>query len=472
MPSTTSQLARVFLDLFRFRGPVDRGYYAVAGLAGFAVKYAVDTFVALVVFGRHWPWHSYWRVPLDLANEVRTADALLPLLPFLLTMIAVSLPFVWIGVALTLRRLRTAGLPSWLVACFFLPFLNLLFFLLLAVLPPHDESDGAGDSSWLDRLVPRDRGAAVVVGAGVANLLAFPLGLLSIFGFGTYGFGIFLALPFLLGMVSVRVANQHDDQPSFAEAIGISTVAVATGGALLLVFALEGAICLLMAAPLALALAWVGGAVGHSLSLMRPRAARHLFPGLLIVLPFAFVAENAVLPEPPLFEVTTTIEIDAPPAEVWQHVVAFTELPPPEEWIFKLGIAYPIRAEIDGQGVGAERRCVFSTGAFVEPIEVWDEPRELAFSVLDNPPPLDEWTLYDEIHPPHLEGFMESEGGRFLLHELPGGRTRIEGTTWYRHSLWPATYWKWWSDAIVHRIHLRVLRHVKSEAEAGYNAPT
>jgi hypothetical protein len=41
----------------------------------------------------------------------------------------------------------------------------------------------------------------------------------------------------------------------------------------------------------------------------------------------------------------------------------------------------------------------------------------------------------------------------------------LEGTTWYRHGLWPAEYWRWWSDAIIHRIHLRVLRHVRMLAE-------
>jgi hypothetical protein len=30
----------------------------------------------------------------------------------------------------------------------------------------------------------------------------------------------------------------------------------------------------------------------------------------------------------------------------------------------------------------------------------------------------------------------------------------------------PAGYWRLWCDAIVHRIHLRVLRHIKRLAEA------
>ena len=42
-----------------------------------------------------------------------------------------------------------------------------------------------------------------------------------------------------------------------------------------------------------------------------------------------------------------------------------------------------------------------------------------------------------------------------------------EGTTWYYHDLRPAFYWRWWSNAIVHAIHRRVLNHVRAEAEKG-----
>jgi hypothetical protein len=69
------------------------------------------------------------------------------------------------------------------------------------------------------------------------------------------------------------------------------------------------------------------------------------------------------------------------------------------------------------------------------------------------------------VHPPHLEGFLASNGGQFHLTPLSGGRTRPEGTTGYRHHLWPVHYWQLWSDFIIHRIHLRVLRLVKALAE-------
>ena len=175
--------------------------------------------------------------------------------------------------------------------------------------------------------------------------------------------------------------------------------------------------------------------------------------------------EHMLAPIPPIYEVRTSIDIQAPPEAVWQQVVAFSEIPPPKEWMFRAGIAYPIRAGIQGSGPGAERHCEFSTGTFVEPIQVWDEPRLLKFSVTSNPAPLDEWTPYRHIEPPHLHGYLVSKGGQFLLTPLPNGGTRVEGTTWYRHSLWPAPYWRLWSDAIIHKIHWRVLNHIREKAE-------
>jgi uncharacterized protein YndB with AHSA1/START domain len=185
---------------------------------------------------------------------------------------------------------------------------------------------------------------------------------------------------------------------------------------------------------------------------------------MLLLLPPATLTWDSHA-KPPVFEVRTSIEIAAPPEQVWRHVVTFSELPEPDEWFFRAGLAYPKRARIEGSGVGAVRYCEFSTGSFVEPIEVWNEPRLLRFRVTENPAPMHEWSPYSEVMPRHLHGYLVSEHGQFRLTPLPDNRTLLEGTTWYRHGLWPAEYWRWWSDAIIHRIHLRVLNHIRMLAE-------
>ena len=73
-------------------------------------------------------------------------------------------------------------------------------------------------------------------------------------------------------------------------------------------------------------------------------------------------------------------------------------------------------------------------------------------------------------HPPAAPpGIPGLEAGQFRLVRLPGGRTRLEGTTWYQHGLYPAGYWRLWSDWIIHRIHLRVLEHVKRLSEEKFS---
>jgi hypothetical protein len=245
-----------------------------------------------------------------------------------------------------------------------------------------------------------------------------------------------------------------------AAKLGALSAFVAMGGLLLLGW--EGMLCIAMAAPLAIPL----GALGAWLvywgehSAVSPRVA-----ALFLVLPPASVTWD-IAAQPQVFAVRSSLDIAAPPERVWQHVVSFSDLPEPTEWFFRAGLAYPQRARIVGTGPGAVRYCDFSTGPFVEPIELWDEPRLLRFRVTQNPAPMHEWSPYASVVPPHLHGYFVSRQGQFQLTALPNGHTLLEGTTWYRHGLWPGKYWRWWSDAIIHRIHLRVLTHIRALAES------
>ena len=234
----------------------------------------------------------------------------------------------------------------------------------------------------------------------------------------------------------------------------------------LLFLALEGIICIMMSMPIALPAAFLGLFFGRALGSRsgdgeRPDAT---LGAMILLLPLGAELEQHVT-APREREVVSVIEVDAPPAVVWENVVSFAELPEPEGWLFDTGIAYPLRARIEGEGVGAIRYCEFSTGAFVEPITVWDAPHRLAFDVIKQPIPMQEWSFYAEVHPPHLEQSFRSVRGEFRLIELAGGRTRLEGSTWYLLVMGPAAYWKLWGEAIVHRIHERVLAHVKALSE-------
>jgi uncharacterized membrane protein YhaH (DUF805 family) len=458
-------------------------FFAI-GVTLFIVKFVVDRLVATLAFGRPWSVLNYL-IPVEsvaLLSMSRADRA------FYSTMLAVALPFVAVGLIVTLRRLRDAGLSQALALLFFIPAANLLFFAALSVIPsararhrPIERGDAPVASTapvleygrdeqrtaqrvW-SHLLPESAGGSAVVSALIPVPFSLLLAYLAARVFRGYGFGIFIAMPFMLGLVSA-ILHGYRAPRTKSQCAGVAALSLLASGIAMISFAIEGLGCLIMLAPLAIPVALMGGALGYSIQARPDRDAGSLNTlwSILLIMPLLTGAESIRRDTPSVFVVTTCMEVNAPPARVWQNVVSFSDIPQPRDWVFRAGVAYPVRARIDGAGVGAIRHCEFSTGEFVEPIEIWDEPRLLKFAVTSNPPAMKEWSPFD-IHPPHLENFLVSHGGQFRLIELPDGRTRLEGTTWYEHRLWPETYWRWWSDHIIHRIHYRVLEHVRSLAE-------
>lgn len=454
-----------YSELWHWNGTIGRAAYAAAGLAAFALKHTLDRLVVEFLFGRNWSLLDYWISPF---GSITPISGLREDRGLLAALLGLALPFIWLGVVLTLGRLRSVGWPPWLVALFFVPFLNLSFFLLLCAAPAASQNTRPPPRvRWIEAARPLQTRHPALAAVLLANLIAAPLAWLAMLALGQYGWGLFVGLPFFLGFCTVLFDRAPASRP-LRRSLQVSTCSLLLACTSLLILGWEGLICIAMALPLAAPLVWLGAVVALRVQQRTPRVAVsvHVPAAFILALPAMLWLEHRQLDEPPIYSVNTAVEIEAPPSGVWDHVVSFDELPAPEDWVFRLGIAYPTRAEIDGTGPGAIRLCVFSTGAFVEPIEVWDEPRLLKFSVTSTPAPMTELTPYGDLQLPHLEGFFVAEGGQFLLEPLPGGRTRLIGTTWYRHGLWPAFYWRWWSDELIHRIHLRVLHHIERLAEA------
>lgn len=284
---------------------------------------------------------------------------------------------------------------------------------------------------------------------------------LSIFWLSQYGLLIFILVPFLLGALPVMLYScKHYPDRRLAANLGIATFISANFLAFFLAF--EGIMCLLMAFPITLTFLFTGNFIAYYFVEEAKKNHRLFLPILIVIPPVIMLDINR---DPQLFSVTTSIEINADTKEVWENVVTFPELNAPEELMFRYGISYPINATIKGNGVGAVRYCNFNTGSFVEPITTWEDEKLLAFDVVEQPVPMQELSFWD-IDAPHLHDFFVSKRGQFKLSTLPNGNTLLEGTTWYYNNIYPAFYWKWWSDYIIHKIHYRVLNHIKINAES------
>ena len=448
-------------DVWNWQGKVGRTRYLISGLLLLAIKHNLDRLVA-ALYGYPWRILNYWvsDIPTGIANITRREASFYALL------IVIALPFIWIGTVLTLRRLRDANLPLWLVPLFFLPFFNLAFFIILVAIPSEAPRDREQLSSRFARWIPRGEFGSAALGVLVTAGLSVLITTLSANGLGSYGWGLFVGIPFFLGLNSVLIYGYHQPR-SLGRCLLVALLSTALVGISLFAVAIEGLICLIMALPLAIVLALFGGFIGFVLQQRRSfsnQSLRVVSVGFLLM-PGLTLLEYSIGETSPVYAVKTSVVIEANAQIVWSNVVSFAQLPPPTETIFKTGIAYPIRADIAGHGVGAVRHCVFSTGEFVEPITVWDEPRLLSFSVSGQPPAMEEMSIYSNLHPPHVEHYLISNRGQFELKSLPDGTTLLEGTTWYQNRFWPGVYWHLWSDAIIHRIHKRVLVHIKNLSE-------
>jgi uncharacterized membrane protein YhaH (DUF805 family) len=439
---------------FTFEELVDRRAYITTGLALAVVKYVGDVLMVWLGTGRIWTVLDYLRPVQTLATRqlLMAPDWLVP------AMTIWMLPFLWVGISMSMRRALDAGWSAWSALLFFVPGVNYAFMLAMSVFPTNVRQDyEPAKPRPYERRLPRALlSMAVGTGLGLGMLL------LSVWGFRRYGAALFFGTPFVVGALTAFLFNRVY-AASLRETQGIVAMTLAIIGGIAMVAAQEGGVCIAMAAPLAIGIGAMGAVLGRWIATSGASSVQGATMAL-IILPGAAALERdpAVLA---LREVKSSIVIDAPADVVWRSVIAFSPLPEPNEFVFRLGIAYPKAAEIRGTGVGAVRRCVFSTGPFVEPITVWEPGRRLGFDVAQQPPPMQEWSPYADLAPPHLEGYFKARRGEFRLISLAGGRTRLDGSTWYEMKLRPEGYWDLFADALVHRIHQRVLRHIKRIAE-------
>jgi len=446
-------LARWLRLWFGFSDPVDRGTYFRHGLGLTAFKYGLDALLIWRFADRVWTPLDYLN-PLLQARQELLQDGPAWLLPLL---IAMALPFLWIGVSMSMRRAIDAGRSPWIALLFFVPVINFVLMAILSLAPPLSKMQWPVEPPPL-AMDDRIKSAMLGVAASVAiTLLTVGIG---VYLRRSYSTGFFLGVPFTVGYISSYIYNHGHARPAGQSILlAMGSVTIAAGS--LVIFALEGVICIAMAWPIALAVAFPGAVLGRVMATRDVRASTGA--GLALLVPLLVGVEPR--PTPPSQEVLTIVEIAAPPEIVWRHVVTFPDLPPPTEWLFRAGVAAPTRARIEGRGVGAIRYCDFTTGSFVEPITAWEENRLLAFDITAQAPPMNEVTPYRDVHPPHLDGYFRATHGEFRLIPLPGGRTRLEGRTRYVVDMFPQVYWTVPAREIVTAIHTRVLHHIQTLAE-------
>lgn len=397
------------------------------------------------------PDASFWLLPLRRLAMSPNLPAGQAALAF-----AVSLASAGALAMLSFRRASWSNGGYVLAAAAVVPGVQVGAVAALALLPRFDKRMQVGPELTSGADI-----AHVIQGllAGVALIVAAVL--VSALTLGSYGWSLFVFTPFLVGVTTGYLVNRRL-LLSWGNTARLVLAAAALGTVALVALALEGLICILLAAPLGAVAALVGGAAGRAVARSVHSGARPL--ASVALLPALFALEAAM---PPVLPVASSASVDvaAHHNAVWAALTGGGTIGGGAGLTGAAGLAYPVRARLLGQGVGAIRLGEFSTGIARERVTEWVPGRRLAFTVLAQPPAMEEMSPYRRVHSPHVQGYFETGTTRFTLTPLPGGGTRLDIDARHVMRIDPVLYWRPLAQLAI-RINLsRVLDDLKQKAE-------
>ena len=436
-----------------FRGKISPLTYAVVGPALLLSQHAAVALAFRHAGYRLAPDFSFWVLPLRRIAWVPDLEPSISASVF-----AFSLLTTWALVLVSFRRASRSGDAHPLAIFTVIPALQIPAVAMLALMPVKPAlSDEEQAAEWESGM----NVAHVLQGllAGMALIVAAVL--VSAVTFGAYGWGLFVMTPFVVGVTTAYVANRRV-LLSPGRTMMLVLGAVALGSVALIMLALEGLVCLLLAAPLGAGVALIGGAIGRAVASALHGKGTPL--ASVAVLPILFALEAAMPPTAPIV-VHETIDIAAPRAAVWSALTSSDPIETSPGLVGHSGLAYPIRSRLIRAGVGAARIGEFSTGTARERVTEWAPGRKLAFAVLHQPPAMEEMSPYRRVHAPHVTGYFETEWTSFEIEALPGGGTRLTVRAAHTLRIDPVLYWEPIARWAIDQNVSRVLRDIRAKAE-------
>jgi hypothetical protein len=425
---------------------------------------SVQACVVRLAHGGRWPipwwfWLSPMRALMPNNSDpfgAFTASSL-PLWIYL-TNLAVFLAAMAILVWLSFRRAVTLGRSEGVAALAITPVTQVPVILWFSIAPrrkadPLATEPSAGPSN------SRLTAAGFLAGAALCVLLeAFCTLVLR-----TYGFGVFVATPFMIGLATAYLANRGHRLGIWAT-MGVVFGALCLGAIALIGFAFEGFICLVLAFPLIGFEGVIGAFLGRALALRGART-RGSTAFSIAILPLVMVAE-VLFPPKLSFSSLESVKVAAPPSAVWDAVIHMGPIPGAPAAPFRWGLAYPMRGEIIGTGVGSLRRGVFSTGVAYERVTEWSPGKRLSFVVLSDPPTMTELSPWAHVNAPHVNGYFKTLDAVFTITPLADGGSQLSLTTRHELDIEPVLYWTPIVEWAIHANKVRVLDHFRDQAEA------
>ncbi|WP_295670185.1 hypothetical protein, partial [uncultured Mucilaginibacter sp.] len=253
-------------------------------------------------------------------------------------------------------------------------------------------------------------------------------------------FSEFVIIPLLMGIISAWF--WQDLQLPSRKLLLYSAYNCLLAILLSYVFLGEGIICLIIVSPLIFCFVISGAFIGRGLY---KRNNDKLNVSVVLALAFVFIGDAFFSNHQYENEVSDTITVHAAPGKIWKNVVSFKRIEQKNTfWLFKIGMPSPIESTVEGNYVGAGRKCIFSNGyVFDERIATYEPRKDLTFDIVNQP------------KDPEIMNHIDIIRGQFILKDNGDGTTPLIGNSWYKLYVFPVWYYDIWAQSITRNVHLR-----------------
>lgn len=284
---------------------------------------------------------------------------------------------------------------------------------------------------------------------------------------GVMSLGFVFVLPLALGFITAHLGGYRQNR-SFGFYISSPQLTALACMALAITIGWEGLICLILATPIYLFMAALGGIFAFVLHKMMghdgPRVGMVVSSFVLLAPPVTAAYEhNQPLPLE-RHKVHTEIAIAAPVDVVWSKIIRVE--PIVEEttgFFYKMGFPRPIEATLSHEGVGGVRNARFEKDlVFIETVDEWVEKERLSFAI-DVDPSHTPLTTLD----PHVtvggEYFDVMRGTYWIEPRKDDVLLHLESE--FRLSTSFNRYAGLWGDFLMRDIQTSILRVLKDRCE-------
>ncbi len=149
-------------------------------------------------------------------------------------------------------------------------------------------------------------------------------------------------------------------------------------------------------------------------------------------------------------EITTRVQLPAPPERVWSSLKFYEEVPSRPGALLRIGLPAPVRSEGDKLRVGGTVRCVYEGGYVLKRTTSTEPPSLLRFEVLEQ-------RL-------GLERCLSLSDGVYEIRAIPAG-SEVALTTRYRGHLRPRVIFRPLERRLTHEIHGHILAGMRLALE-------